>query len=157
MLPQCLSFLKESKISPGFRENNGPDIVFDLMDADALQEVPEVSGVYIIVATNGTKFPYPKGNSPVMYIGMSKNLHQRLTHHYRGTKNVAAEIEDYKRMNCQCNPRYHYFREFGAKVYVFTRRGLQDPKCQESIYIGKFYEKYFALPVGNGARSFYSK
>ena len=64
-------------------------------------------------------------------------------------------IEEYRRIDCQCNPRYHYFREFGAKLYVFTRRGPQDSKCQESIYIGKFYEKYLALPVSNGARSFY--
>lgn len=155
MLPQCLSFLKGSKQSHGFRENSGPDMVFDLMDIDALEEVPEVPGVYIIVAADNTKFQYPLGKSPVMYIGMSKNLYTRLNNHAKNTKKIAAELDNYKRMNCQCNPRYHYFREFGAKVYVFTRRGQQNSKCQESIYIGKFYEKYLALPVSNGARSFY--
>lgn len=155
MLPKCLSFLKESKQSPGFRENSGPDMVFDLMDYDALKEVPKVPGVYIIVAADGTKFQYPKGKSSVMYIGMSKNLYQRLKNHAKNTRIVATEIADYKRMDCQCTPRYHYFREFGAKVYVFTRRGPQDSKCQEYKYIGKFYETYLALPVSNGARSFY--
>lgn len=155
MLPQCLSFLKLSKQSQGFRENIGPDMVFDLMDNEALEEVPEIPGVYIIVAADGTKFQYPKGKSSVMYIGMSKNLYKRLSNHATNTRKIAAELDEYRRMDCQCNPRYHYFREFGAKVYVFTRRGPQDSKCQESIYIGKFYEKYLALPVSNGARSFY--
>ena len=130
-------------------------MVFDLMDNEALEEVPEIPGVYIIVAADGTKFQYPKGKSSVMYIGMSKNLYKRLSNHATNTRKIAAELDEYRRMDCQCNPRYHYFREFGAKVYVFTRRGPQDSKCQESIYIGKFYEKYLALPVSNGARSFY--
>ena len=155
MLPHCLSFLKETDKSYGFRENSGPDMVFDLMDNAVLDKVPEVPGVYIIVASDGTKFQYPKGKSSVMYIGMSKNLFKRLSNHAKNTKKIAAELDDYRRMDCQCNPRYHYFREFGAKVYVFTRRGPQNSKCQESIYIGKFYEKYLALPVSNGARSFY--
>ena len=155
MLPQCLSFLKLSKHSQGFRENIGPDMVFDLMDNEALEEVPEIPGVYIIVAADGTKFQYPKGKSSVMYIGMSKNLYKRLSNHATNTRKIAAELDEYRRMDCQCNPRYHYFREFGAKLYVFTRRGPQDSKCQESIYIDKFYEKYLALPVSNGARSFY--
>ena len=155
MLPQCLSFLKSSAQSQGFRENIGPDMVFDLMDNEALEKVPEIPGVYIIVAADGTKFQYPKGKSSVMYIGMSKTLNKRLSNHYKNTRKIAAEIEEYRRMGNQCNPRYHYFRVFGAKVYVFTRRGPQDSKCQESIYIGKFYEKYLALPVSNGARSFY--
>ena len=155
MLPQCLSFLKESNKSQGIRENIGPDMVINLMDYDALEGIPEIPGVYIIVAADGTKFQYAQGKSSVMYIGMSKNLHNRLFDHYMNTRKIAAELENYGRMDCQCNPRYHYFREFGAKVYVFTRRGPQDSKCQESIYIGKFYEKYLALPVSNGARSFY--
>lgn len=130
-------------------------MVFDLMDNEALEEVPEIPGVYIIVAADGTKFQYPKGKSSVMYIGMSKNLYKRLSNHATNTRKIAAELDEYRRMDCQCNPRYHYFREFGAKVYVFTRRGPQDSKCQESIYIGMFYEKFLALPVSNGARSFY--
>ena len=155
MLQQCLSFLKESDQSKGFRENCGSDMVFNLMDKDALKKVPKIPGVYIIVAADGTKFQYPKGKSSVMYIGMSKNLYKRLFNHAKNTRNIAAELDAYKRMDCQCNPRYHYFREFGAKVYVFTRRGPQDSKCQESKYIGKFYEKFLALPVSNGARYFY--
>ena len=86
MLPQCLSFLKETDKSYGFRENSGPDMVFDLMDNAVLDKVPEVPGVYIIVASDGTKFQYPKGKSSVMYIGMSKNLFKRLNNHAKNTK-----------------------------------------------------------------------
>ena len=155
MLPQCLSFMKESNQSHGFRGMSGPDKVFNLMDKNALQDVPEIPGVYIIVATNGTKFQYPNGKSSVMYIGMSKNLRERLREHFNNTKNVTSELKLRKSMSYQCCSRYHYFRVFGTRVYVFTRRGPQNPKCQESFYLGKFYEKYLALPVGNGARSFY--
>lgn len=155
MLPRALTFLKETSLSRGFRENSGPDMSIDLIeDSEQLQFVPQTAGVYIIVATDGTTFQYPKGKSPVMYIGMSTNLQSRLMQHANSVKLVTDNLEDFSSMSCQCHQRYHYFRVFGAKVYVFTRRGPQEPKEQESYYIGKFYEKYLSLPVSNGARSF---
>lgn len=154
MLPRCLSFLKSSQLSSGIRENRGPDICLNLMEDD-LSIIPNIPGVYIIVTTDGTTFQYPNGKSPVMYIGMSEHLYDRIKSHADNTRKIEQQIDDYRRMSCQCHQRYHYFRTFGAKVYLFTRRGLQPPKCQESVYIGKFYEKYLSLPVSNGARSFY--
>lgn len=154
MLPRCLSFLKSSPLSSGIRENSGPDFCLNLIEDD-LSVVPNIPGVYIIVATDGTTFQYPNGRSPVMYIGMSEHLYDRLKSHADITRRVEEQIDDYRRMCYQCHQRYHYFRTFGAKVYVFTRRGMQPPKSQEAIYIGKFYEKYLSLPVSNGARSFY--
>lgn len=154
MLPKCLSFLKSSSLSPGIRENRGPDICLDLMEDD-ISQVPNIPGVYIIVAKDGTTFQYPNGVSPVMYIGMSEHLYDRMKSHADTTLKVEQNIDDYRRMSCQCHQRYHYFRKFGAKVYIFTRRGQQPPKSQEAIYIGKFYEKFLSLPVSNGARSFY--
>lgn len=154
MLPRCLSFLKSSPLSSGIRENSGPDMSLNLIEDD-LSVVPNIPGVYIIVATDGTTFQYPNGRSPVMYIGMSEHLYDRLKSHADITRRVEEQIDDYRRMSYQCHQRYHYFRTFGAKVYVFTRRGIQPPKSQEAIYIGKFYEKYLSLPVSNGARSFY--
>lgn len=154
MLPRCLSFLKSSSLSSGIRENIGPDICLDLTKDD-LSIVPNIPGVYIIVAADGTTFQYPNGKSPVMYIGMSTHLYDRLKSHADNTRRIELQIEDFQRMSYQCHHRYHYFRTFGAKVYIFTRRGTQPPKSQESIYIGKFYEKFLSLPVSNGARSFY--
>ena len=42
----------------------------------------------------------------------------------------------------------------GAHVDVFKCRGYQDSKNLESLFLNQFYQKYRALPVGNGARSF---
>lgn len=157
MLPRALTFLKTTSKSAGVRENIGPDLEFDLLDWDMLETVPNIPGVYVIVATDGTTFQYPKGKSPVMYIGMSDHLQQRLMSHANAVNDVANRIDEYSQMNYQCHQRYHYFRVFGAKVYVFTRRGTQSPKEQEAHYIGKFYEKHLSLPVSNGARSFSCK
>lgn len=157
MLPRSLSFLK-SAASPGVREAKGPDMSFDLLDSEAIDLIPNIPGVYIIVATKkGISFQYPNGKSPVMYIGMSKNLRQRIKNHATITNAVACRLDEYDRMHLQCHQRYHYFRAFGAKVYLFTRRGTQQPKEQESFYLGKFYERYLSLPVSNGARSFSCK
>lgn len=152
MLPRCLSFIKD------FRGQIGADLEFNLMDFPSkIDYIPNTPGVYVIVATGGTKFPYPNGNSSVMYIGMSTKLRQRLCDHYTSTKLVADNFEEYSQMNWQCHQRYHYFRAFGAKVYVFSRRGTQSPKEQEALFLGRFYEKYLSLPVSNGARSFSCK
>ncbi|MBD5316471.1 MAG: hypothetical protein HDS11_02210 [Bacteroides sp.] len=155
MLPRCLSFLKSSTLSPGVRENGGPDLIIKNLISDDLNNIPNTSGVYIIVATNGTSFQYPNGTSPVMYIGMSEHLFDRIKSHADSTRLVNSQLNSFRCMNCQCHQRYHYFRTFGAKVFIFTRRGLQPPKSQEAIFLGKFYEKFLSLPVSNGARSFY--
>ena len=154
MLPRCLSFLKTTSLSPGIRENCGPDKCINLIEDD-LSIIPNVPGVYIIVSADGTTFQYPNGKSPVMYIGMSEHLFDRIKSHADKTLKIERQIENYSRMSYQCHQRYHYFRTFGAKVYVFTRRGTQLPKSQESLFIGKFYERFLSLPVSNGARSFY--
>jgi hypothetical protein len=157
MLPQTLSFLKESQLSAGVRTVNGADFEFDLLDTEALDSVPNIPGVYIIVSTDGTKFIYPNGRNSVMYIGMSTDLNCRLKRHVDIFKYISDNLRDHKVMCNQCSQRYHYFRVFGAKVYVFTRRGTQDPKEMEALFLGKFYEKYLSLPVSNGARSFSQK
>jgi hypothetical protein len=45
----------------------------------------------------------------------------------------------------------------GSHVDVFKRRGKQDSKEFESLILNQFYQKYRALPVGNGARSYSQK
>jgi hypothetical protein len=157
MLPRALSFLKESQLSQGVRDLNGADYEFDLLDYEALGSLPNVAGVYVIVSTDGTKFIYPNGDSPVMYIGMSSHLKSRIKGHEESVITVTSNIKEHKQMSCQCEQRYHYFRVFGAKVYVFTRRGPQEPKEMEAMFLGKFYEKYLSLPISNCARSFSQK
>lgn len=150
-LPRCLSFIKS------FRGQIGADFAFDLMDVDEIDNIPETPGVYVIVSSDGTSFQYPNGKSPIMYIGMSTNLRDRIYQHHKNTKYIAENLCDFREKNRQCHQRYHYFRAFGARVYVFSRRGQQLPKEQEALFIGCFYEKYLSLPVSNGARSFSCK
>jgi hypothetical protein len=157
MLPRVLSFLKESKLSAGIREINGADFEFDLLDAETLESMPNVAGVYVIVSEDGTKFIYPNGKCSVMYIGMSKHLRNRIKEHFDAVRSVSGNLDLHKEMCYQCCQRYHYFRVFGAKVYVFTRRGRQEPKEMEATFLGKFYEKYLSLPISNSARSFSQK
>ncbi|MDE6427976.1 MAG: GIY-YIG nuclease family protein [Muribaculaceae bacterium] len=144
--------MSSTKHSPGFRENIGHDVYFDSIDSIDFDKIPAKPGVYILVAKKrGVHFHYPNGKSKVMYIGMTKNLRRRLKQHVSATRNVSERIE----MSCQCYQRYHYIRAFGAEIYIFTHRGTQNPKSQEAFYLGKFYEKYYSLPICNSARSFH--
>ena len=45
--------------------------------------------------------------------------------------------------------KYH-----GAKVYYYLCQGKQASKNLESDILGMFYDRFGAMPVGNGARSF---
>ena len=111
-------------------------------------------GVYIIVSSKGTKFIYPKGTSPVIYIGKAENLRRRLREHFRNLTDLKDHEEEYLASWSQTQPRYNYMRYHGAHVFLFHCKKTQDAKNLESFIIGKFYEKFRSIPVGNGARSF---
>ena len=155
MIRRELNFLKESPFSPAFRGQRGSDFEFDLKDEDALNEVRDVAGAYVIVAGDRTHFIYPQGKSSVIYIGESTQLRTRLKQHLRNLRDLEqCETDDLHRYN-EANTRYQYFKSFGAYVYLFyCLKSTQDSKDLESWILWKFYEKHRALPVGNGARSF---
>ena len=149
---------------PTFRPSKGPDASFDLFDFQEEGFVCPIcrgeSGIYIISSTDGTKYTYPNGKqSPILYIGKSDDLLRRLKdeHYTKGLKRLLDDpdfgIED----NIQIAPRYQYMYYNGAHVDVFKCRGYQDSKNLESLFLNQFYQKYRALPVGNGARSFDSE
>lgn len=48
----------------------------------------------------------------------------------------------------------NYMKYHGAKVYYYLCKGNQESKNLESQMISSFYDKFGAMPVGNGARSF---
>ncbi len=146
------SFLSDSRL---------PDASFDLRDfkdKDFRAPVRQHEiGVYIISATDGTKYTYPNGKrSPIIYIGMSEDLFRRLKdeHFTKGLKLLLDDSEWGLDNNLQLASRYQYMYYNGSHVDVFKRRGPQDAKNLESIILNKFYQTYRALPVGNGARSF---
>ena len=149
-----LSFLKVSDYSFPFREIRGHDDELYLNDSE-IESVTTGAGVYIIVSEDKTKFVYPKGISPVIYIGKADNLRRRLKEHLSHLNDLVANEEDDMKQHIQRCSRYQYIKYYGAHVYTFRcLKKTQDAKELESQILWKFYERYRSLPVGNGARSF---
>lgn len=123
-----------------------------ITDQEALLEVPETEGVYVI-SSNKQRFIYPNGESPIIYIGKSVNLRKRLLEH-RTLCNKLFDLKKADLPNEWHYSRYQYIRKFGGRVFYYTRRGTQDGKDLECDIIGRFYSRFHALPVGNGAFSF---
>jgi hypothetical protein len=84
-----LSFLKVSDYSFPFREIRGHDDELYLNDSE-IESVTTGAGVYIIVSEDKTKFVYPKGISPVIYIGKADNLRRRLKEHLSHLNDVLS-------------------------------------------------------------------
>lgn len=149
-----LSFLKELPHAAAFRPVRGYDARLDLCE-DEVADVPARRGVYVLVAADGTRFVYPKGKSPVIYIGQASNLRRRLREHLKHWRDIARDEEPDLRAHVEHCSRYWYIESCkGARVYTFHCLKGQSAKDLESEVIWHFYEKYRALPVGNGARSF---
>lgn len=113
---------------------------------------PASPGAYVIASPN-TKFIYPNGNSKVYYIGKSNNLKTRIADHCLWFNRLYISHK-YQRLEEWYYSRYQYGAKFGANIYWFTTRGLQDPVDLELKLMSDFYDRYFAIPVGNGAFSF---
>lgn len=149
-----LNFLKGLSYCQPFRQVRGYDSELNLTEAE-INNVSTGPGVYVIVATKRTKFVYPKGTSPVIYIGKADNLRRRLREHLRNFNHCVKNEEDDLSKHIQHCSRYWYIRYFGTYVYTFNcLKNTQDAKNLESELFWHFYEKYRSLPVGNGARSF---
>lgn len=138
-----LRFIKD------FRPVQGHDgEIRNLADED-LTDVSTASGVYIIVSPQ-TRFVYPKGESRIIYIGKANSMRRRLKEHQANLRNAMADRDD-ERWRFD---RYNYMKYHGAKVYYYLCKGHQETKNLESKMIRLFYDRYGAMPVGNGARSF---
>lgn len=145
-MKQVLSFLKD------FRPVNGHDGAINNLEFDDLTDLPTQEGVYIITSDT-TKFTYPKGMSKVIYIGKASSIRRRLKEHQSNLRIVKADTTNkYWDLN-----RYNYMKYHGAQVLYYLCLGNQDSKDLESDILFKFYDKYGAMPVGNGARSFHKE
>ena len=117
---------------------------------DCFDDVPNKPGIYIMVAKKRS-FVYPKKDSPVFYIGTSNQLKRRLkTHlkHYKTAKKAFNTNDSWQ------YSRYNYAIAFDADIYYMRITGREKEKFLESKAMEGFYDKYGALPVGNGAFSF---
>ena len=109
-------------------------------------DVPETSGVYLLLAKPGVHFEYPAGNSPVYYIGHTYSIRDRLlTHlHYH------TEARD-NRKYCLYEPRNEYGATFGCRYcFIKTGRG-RTSKVLEDIVLARFAKRYRSFPVANSA------
>jgi excinuclease UvrABC nuclease subunit len=134
----------------GTREPDGE--IKDLHDEESLDDIPKKAGAYIFVSDK-KKFIYPNGDSQVIYIGMSKNIHSRIKKHHRISSRINSLSKRELLKDWHYN-RYMYIRKFGCKVYWFTTRGTQSAKNLESSLMVMFHDKFHALPIGNGAFSY---
>jgi hypothetical protein len=117
---------------------------------DCFDSVPNESGIYIMVAKK-RNFVYPKNDSPVFYIGTSKHLRSRLKTHLKLYKEAKADFNKHSSWNYS---RYNYAVAFDVDIYYMRITGRENEKALESKAMEGFYDKYGALPVGNGAFSF---
>jgi len=138
-----------------FRAIEGVNVHFDLKKLNG--DVENRLGCYIISA-KGKSIEYPKGKSPILYIGLSKDLRTRLFRdHYKNNLKVLIDDPDYGLRTeyiTMMQDKYQYMLYYGAIVDVFYCKGTQDAKHFESELLASFYSKYRSMPVGNGARSF---
>jgi excinuclease UvrABC nuclease subunit len=132
-----------------FRPIHGYDGEIRNLAEDDLSEISVKEGVYII-ASPQTKLVYPKGVSKIIYIGKANSIRRRLKEHQTNLRNAISDQYD----EWWYFDRYNYMKYHGAKVYYYLCKGNQESKNLESQMISSFYDKFGAMPVGNGARSF---
>ena len=110
----------------------------------ASHEIPSGPGVYVLLAKPGTRFQYPRGRSPVFYIGQASNLGNRLRSHLRYSLQARGDrpLKLYWR-------RYEYAAVFGCRyTYISAHRG--DPGILEAKVLSSFADRYRSIPVANG-------
>jgi len=124
-----------------------PGDVRPLDELAAHADVPSEMGVYLLLAAS-QRFTYPRGASPVFYIGMTRSLRARLNTHVRFTRQARSRraLELYY-------PRYEYAAAFGARyAYMVTTPG-EGPRELEAETLGRFGRRFGSFPVANGAGS----
>ena len=114
------------------------------LDRDA---IPARPGVYILVAKKGFAFQYPKGKSPIYYIGQAKSLRRRLSQHHKWHTRARKNQRGFPLLE----PRHEYGAAFGGRYcFIKTWQGHR-PKNLEEIVLAEFALKYRAFPVANSA------
>lgn len=112
-------------------------------------DTPTLPGVYLLVAKPSVHFIYPKGKSPIFYIGQARSLRKRLLAHLKYSRHVR---EDRRGPSSPLYwPRYEYAGVFGARYcFIRTHQG-RTPKELEDIVLARFAKRYHSFPVANGA------
>ena len=113
-------------------------------------DIPASPGVYILLSTPSIRFQYPRGKSPIFYIGKAANLRRRLHEHLKYSLEAIKE-KDRKREWYW--PRYEFAASFGGRyTFIHTWQGM-NPKELENMILRRFAVYYRSFPVANGAGS----
>ncbi len=122
----------------------------EIKDEVDTSNLPNCAGAYILYAKS-EKFIYPVGESSIFYIGMSKNLSQRIKTHIKLTEEARLNMDD--RSIYLYWPRYEYAARYKTYlIFIKTWQG-KTSKALEDDLLALFARKYFAFPVANGLGS----
>ena len=135
-MPRALAFL-----GPQYARTR----VRDLWTMDR-HDVPEKGGVYVLLTSDGTAFPYPGGSSRVFYIGQSSNLRRRLQRHLRAIHEIHGE-----RRHTLYYRSSEYAAQFGCRYVCIPRLPRETPKSLEEDVLGLFGTRFRSWPVANSA------
>ena len=151
-----LTFLKKSLLLKTDAE------ITPISSNSCLDKLKRVSGCYIVGAKHGyqnlnngnshqdkflfygdepIKFPYPKGLSPVFYVGESEDLNIRIKRHLDWFEK--AKFGETKHTP---KPLWSYATEFGAK-FAFIK--CSNHKQMEKQILMSFHNKFGAIPICN--------
>lgn len=111
-------------------------------------EIPTSPGVYILVARGNSHFDYPRGRSPVYYIGQSKNLRSRLREHLK----YAKQARDNRKEPLYW-PRYEFAATYAGRYCFIRTRQRLTPRGLEEEVLARFAKKHRCFPIANGAGS----
>ena len=98
------------------------------------------------LARAGTTFPYPKGRSPVFYVGQSADLRHRLTVH----RTYAFQAKSDRQLVLYWR-RYEYAASYGCRfVYITTWDGVTARDLEADI-LARFATRFRSFPMTNSA------
>jgi putative zinc finger/helix-turn-helix YgiT family protein len=138
----------ESVVSPmEFVADLNPTPPHDLLDWDE-NSVPAQPGAYLLMAGAETSFRYPRGESPVFYIGKADVLRHRLRTH---RKKIGQAKND--RGLCLYFPVYEFGASFGVRYSFIQAREERFPPFLEILLMARFAKQYRSLPIANNAGS----
>ena len=121
---------------------------FDLL-GNHLPDLPEGSGVYVVLSREGEPHRYPFGTSSVIYIGRAYGLHglrERLGHHHTKAKECRLRAE-----RLLYHPLYEWINSAGGVgLYSVAPGNAVNAKRMETLLLNAFSSMHYALPIANG-------
>lgn len=107
-------------------------------------DIPDVPGVYVLLARPDTQFLYPKGKSAVFYIGQASDLSRRLRSHLH----FAIQAREDRQLKLYWR-RYEYAAAVGCR-YTYVRANRRNPRLLEDTMLTLFANRFRSVPVANG-------